>query len=62
MVKQKNVKPKPDSGQKIQPRKNSKMQPAEAEDRYIRSLETLRKSGLLTKEEMKEMIDKHKRI
>lgn len=66
LAKQKNVKPKPDSGQKIrqkiQPRKNSKMQPAEAEDRYIRSLETLRKSGLLTKEEMKEMIDKHKRI
>ena len=66
LAKQKNVKPKPDSGQKIrqkiQPSKNSNMQPAEAEDRYIRSLETLRKSGLLTKEEMKEMIDKHKRI
>lgn len=48
--------------QKIQPRKNNKVQSSEAEDRYIRSLGTLRKSGLLTKAEMQEMLDKHKRI
>lgn len=34
----------------------------QAEQRYITSLETLRKSGLLTKEEMQEMLDKHRRI
>jgi len=34
----------------------------QAEQRYIASLETLRKSGLLTKEEMQEMIDKHRRL
>lgn len=33
-----------------------------AEERYIKSLEVLRKSGLLTKEEMQEMIDKHRRL
>lgn len=34
----------------------------QAEQRYISSLETLRKSGLLTKAEMQEMIDKHRRL
>ena len=36
--------------------------PASAEDRYIESLETLLKSGLLTRSEMIEMIEKHNRM
>lgn len=36
--------------------------PADAEDRYIESLKTLLKSGLLTREEMNEMIEKHNRM
>lgn len=35
---------------------------SDSENRYIQSLETLRKSGLLTKQEMEEMISKHKRL
>lgn len=34
----------------------------DAEDRYIESLKTLLKSGLLTREEMNEMIEKHNRM
>ena len=35
---------------------------SDAEGRYIESLETLLKSGLLTREEMNEMIEKHNRM
>lgn len=33
----------------------------DSESRYLQSLETLRKSGLLTKEEMREMVQRHER-
>lgn len=47
--------------QSIRPDSSGRWEDA-AEQRYIRSLETLRKSGLLTKAEMQEMVNKHKRL
>lgn len=37
------------------------IRPSNAEERYMESLRTLRKSGLLTKEEMQDMFERHER-
>lgn len=50
-----------DDNVKLNEHPHDHIKPSNAEERYIESLRTLRKSGLLTKEEMQDMLERHER-